>query len=273
MGIDRAPAGSPSAAASAADRADAPEPQLRAALRDALAARSWPGDAAPGPARIDELANGAPEAWLRSEPAAVLAADLALLATPLGPSELRVRSEPLDPPGPSSRWRLSVAVADRPGLLATTAAVAAVHGLSILQARAATWVALGLALQRVDVVPVGRHLTGEPDWVEVGQALRGAFSGSAIPAARFHPGGPAIATIDALPGPQGAPTRWEVAVSAPDAVGLLAVTARWLSDQGANIEAAVVRSFDGRAVDRFVVGCAAPLDARAGELAAALSAS
>ena len=220
------------------------------------------------------LVDGAPAAWLVSAAPEVLAGDLALLVEPLGAGELRVRIASTAANDDSGReiWRLTVAVRDRPGLLASTAAVASQHRLSIVSARCATWNVEGLALQQIHVVSGDLNLSGEPDWPWIGQDLRAALTGGQTPITRFLPSGPAKVTISPEAGPG---SRWRVQVDAPDAFGLLAALCRWLATAGANIEAAVVRSRGGAAgtvpTAELVVSADPGFDRRATELAEELS--
>ncbi len=230
-----------------------------------------------------KLVEGAPQAWLISAVPEVLAGDLALLAEPLGAGELRVRIASTATSDSVGReiWRLTVAVRDRPGLLAGTAAVASQHRLSIVSARCASWSAHhahgeAFALQQVEVVSGDLNLSGEPDWPWIGQDLRAALTDGQAPISRFLPSGPAKVTIT----PEGSGGfRWRVRVDAPDTFGLLAALCRWLTSAGANIEAAVVGlrsdvSGDTAtiiATDELVVAAGAGFDARAPELAAELS--
>ena len=245
-----------------------------------------------------KLVEGAPQAWLNSATPEVLARDLALLVEPLGAGELRVRiasTATFDAVG-REIWRLTVAVRDRPGLLASTAAVASQHRLSIVSARCASWSALdahgeALALQQVEVVSGDLNLSGEPDWPWIGQDLRAALTDGQAPITRFLPSGPAEVTIT----PEGTPEGfdgclWRVRVDAPDSFGLLAALCRWLTSAGANIEAAVVglrseatgnsstastttlsTATISTATDELVVAAGPGFDSRAAELAAELS--
>lgn len=226
-----------------------------------------------------KLVEGAPQAWLISATTEVLARDLALLVEPLGAGELRVRIASTATSDSVGReiWRLTVAVRDRPGLLASTAAVASQHRLSIVSARCASWSALdahgeALALQQVEVVSGDLNLSGEPDWPWIGQDLRAALTDGQAPITRFLPSGPAEVTII----PEGSDGYlWRVRVDAPDTFGLLAALCRWLTSAGANIEAAVVglrsEATGSTASDELVVAAGPGFDSRAAELAAELS--
>lgn len=224
--------------------------------------------------KADALVAHAPEAWLISADPTVLASDLALLVEPLGADELRIRIASTARNDDQGReiWRVTVAVRDRPGLLAGTAAVASQHRLSIASARCASWPREGLALQEVELVSAESNLSGEPDWPWIGQDLRTALTGGELPVARFLPRGRAEVSITEEGDQTG---RWRVRVEAPDAVGLLAALCRWVVHAGANIEAAIIgnRGEDSGAVavDELVVSAGPGFDHRAAELGDQLS--
>ena len=189
---------------------------------------------------VDMLLSGASDVWLSGESPLAIASDLALLHPPLGANEVRA----LALPTASGGFRISVAVHDRRGLLAGTAAVCAGHGLSITSAAASTWPELGLALQRVDVTPEG----DAPNWDAVGAELRHVLSDGHTMEMVFKFGDPVEVTAVAADR-----DRTLVSVTAPDKLGLLAMIANWFAHAGCNIEVAHVRSEGGLARDIFLV--------------------
>jgi [protein-PII] uridylyltransferase len=214
-----------------------------------LAATTIPADLARA------LVEDASTLWLMSAPAASLAADLALCHPALGQREVRAVANPLE----GGAHRLTVATHDRRGLLADTAAVLAAEGLSISAASAATWSRQDIALHAVIVAP-GRV---SPLWPDLGTRLR-ALSADTVPRVEFKPRGTAVVmTSD--------PTADHclVTVTAPDQVGLLWATCRWLADAGANIQAAHVGGHDGMAEDHFIVAGEVDAEALAAHLSAA----
>ncbi len=157
--------------------------------------------------------------------------------------DIRSRIEALA--GPRPTWRVVNETADRRGLLATTAAIMAEHGLSIKVAKATT--ADGLARQELEVTLIDG--APEPNWGVVGVDLRAALLGErARPLPSFKAEGEAAVRV-LNDGPQ----RWVVHISAPDTLGLLAVTAAWFVDHGLNVESAEIGGEFGWAVDTFVV--------------------
>src|SRR4051794_35222391 len=168
--------------------------------------------------------------WLLSEPAEVLAGDLALCHPTLFPNEVRASVKPTTD---RAAYRLTVVVKDRPGLLAATAGVLGFHGLSLTSASAATWPELELALQCVMVVdPDGRERF-DTDWDEMGKSLRAALLGSHPVEPDFAPKPPVV--VRATPDDQG---RSVVGIEAPDQIGLLWALTHWFESRDCNIEAA-----------------------------------
>jgi pimeloyl-ACP methyl ester carboxylesterase/predicted amino acid-binding ACT domain protein len=183
---------------------------------------------------IKGLLDSAPALWLMSEPAAVLARDLALCHPRLRPGEIRAVVHPgID----RTEARLTVVAGDRPGLLADSAAVLAANGLSITEASATTWPGPGLALH--SFVLRGRTLPDERAWRLISDALR-TGPGPAPGRVSFRP-----VTVDAFGVGEG---LFVVKLSAPDKVGVLAAATRWFADHGLSIQA-VTAGGRGRWVD------------------------
>ncbi len=205
-----------------------------AELRDLLRPTTIPA------AVVARLLAAASPLWMTSEEPAVLAADLALCHPPLAGGEVRAVARAMDDP---STFRLTVVAADRPGLLADTAAVLAAEDLSVRSASVATWVDADIALHSLTVKsPAG----ADPDWDAVGVRLRAGADD--VPALRFRPGGGA--TVTATAGPPG---RSTVTVVAPDRLGLLVAVSRWFAEHGVSVEAAEITTREGVATDRFLV--------------------
>ena len=192
-------------------------------VRDLLAPTSLPAPL------VDDLLAGASMTWLLSEPAEVLAADLALCHPSLRAGEVRASVKSTTD---RSSWRLTVVASDRPGLLAGTAGVLGFHGLTITSASAATWPELGLALQCVIAVdPEGRERF-DTDWDEIGKGLRSAAKGGSIAQPDFAPAPPV--RVESTPHDQG---HCIVRLEAPDQIGLLWAVAKWFEEHDCNIEA------------------------------------
>ncbi|HWG73804.1 MAG TPA: ACT domain-containing protein [Acidimicrobiales bacterium] len=202
---------------------------------EALALTSMPAKTA------GRLLAEAPDLWLMSAPsAALLASDLALCHPVLARREVRARAVPVDYLG---SWRITVAAADRPGLLADTAAVMAAERLGVRAASAVTF-SRGLALHSltVEAPPLD-----ERAWEQLADRIRAAALAGA-PRPPFAPSGAAEVmangTVDG---------RTLLTVEAVDQIGLLTEICRAMADQGVSIEVAHVVSEGTRALDSFVV--------------------
>jgi glycine cleavage system regulatory protein len=219
----------------------------RRGVRDEVVARAVAKGVFPDVAVA--LVDDAPDQWWESTSVPGLAADLVLLAPGLaasGPSatdEVRVRIT-----AGSSDWELSVVAADRPGLLATTAEVLADNGLSIEDARIATWKSHALALQRLRVTGPARSSV-EPDFPYIGQVLHHRLALPRLrPSATTLPDGCAVRSVVNV-----GLNRWMVEVQARNEVGLLARVADALHGLGANVLVADVHSEGPIAIDTFLI--------------------
>lgn len=218
-----------------------------------LLAASLPGEVA------GALIEGLGGMWMLDEPAEVVAEDLRLCHPDLGDGEVRVSVRPRQG---SSRWRVTVVAADRPGLLAGTAAVLASHGLSVDAAGASTWVARGLALHGVTVEDPGGHVSGAEAWAAIGDEIAAHLRAGTEPATEWKPGGRVKVVSTPVAG-----GRSVLRVEAPDRIGLLWVIASWLRDHACNLEAAQLSNQGGSAIDTFVVEGTVDADALVTHLA------
>ncbi len=200
------------------------------------------------------LVDDASALWLMSAPGPLLAGDLALCHPPLAPREVRAVVSPLE----GGAYRLTVVTHDRRGLLADTAAVLAAEGLSISAASAATWTKQDIALHAV-IVAAGSIA---PLWPDLGTRLR-ALTADTAPRVAFTPRGTAVVTTS-----DPSTDQCVITVTAPDQVGLLWATCRWLADQGVNISAAHVGGHNGTAEDHFIVSGGVDADQLAAHLSA-----
>ncbi len=208
------------------------------------------------PARVvTRLLGAASPLWMMSERPSVLAGDLVLCHPPLAPDEVRAVARPLED---LAVYRVTVVAADRPGLLADTAAALSEQRLTVLSASVSTWTDSDIALHSLTVRSAA---VTDPDWDGVGQRLR-TIATDPPPPTRYRPSGPARVTAAAS-----STGRLLVTVTAPDGLGLLGTVTRWFADHQVSIEAAEITTRNGLATDRFhVVG-----DLDPGELADHLS--
>jgi predicted amino acid-binding ACT domain protein len=196
------------------------------------------------------LVDEAAPLWLLSEEPAVLAGDLALCHPPLAAGEVRAVARSIEA---SSAVRLTVVAADRPGLLADSAAVLAGRDITITHASAVTWPGAGLAMHALIVVP--EDALDDAAWTRIGVDLKAMEARGSVPAPAFEPRGDAIVSVH---GPT--TERSLVRVTAVDQVGLLWAICRWFADHGVSIESVHATTVDGSAEDTFVVTGACDAD-------------
>src|SRR5215213_9755757 len=177
-----------------------------------------------------------------------LAEELELLADPPGPGGVRYR---LDPAG-DGHGLVTVCAADRPGTLARTTGVLALHRVSVL--RAHVWsTRAGLALQRFAV-----QAPASLRWERLGADLDAAWSGRLAVDARlerkardYRPPAPVEPDVRVLPDESAHSTVVEV--RAGDALGLLHAIAAALGDLDLDVRVAKIDTLGDRVVDTFYV--------------------
>jgi [protein-PII] uridylyltransferase len=177
-----------------------------------------------------------------------LAEELELLADPPGPGGVRYR---VDPSG-DGHGLVTVCAADRPGTLARTTGVLALHRVSVL--RAHVWsTSDGLALQRF-AVQAPQSLR----WQRLGADLDAAWSGRLAVDARlerkardYRPPAPVEPDVRVLPDESAHSTVVEV--RAGDALGLLHAIAAALGDLDLDVRVAKIDTLGDRVVDTFYV--------------------
>jgi [protein-PII] uridylyltransferase len=177
-----------------------------------------------------------------------LAEELELLADPPGPGGVRYR---VDPSG-DGHGLVTVCAADRPGTLARTTGVLALHRVSVL--RAHVWsTSDGLALQRFAV-----QAPATLRWQRLGADLDAAWSGRLAVEARlerkardYRPASPVEPDVRVLPDESAHSTVVEV--RAADALGLLHAIAAALGDLDLDVRVAKIDTLGDRVVDTFYV--------------------
>ena len=190
---------------------------------------------------VTRLLTAASPLWLMSERPSVLAADLAMCHPRLAGAEVRAVARPLED---LASYRVTVVAADRPGLLADTAAALAEAGLTVLSASVATWTDSDLALH---TLTCRSRSTLDPDWDDLGSRLRSMADHPPAGIAYRTRGRATVRVTNRGPG------QILATVEAPDAPGLLHEVCRWFAGQGLNIEAAEITTRDTVATDRFLV--------------------
>ena len=200
--------------------------------------------------------------------AAELGEELELLADPPGPGGVRYR---VDPSG-DGHGLVTVCAADRPGTLARTTGVLALHRVSVL--RAHVWsTRAGLALQRFAV-----QAPASLRWERLGADLDAAWAGRLAVDARlerkardYRPPSPVEPDVRVLPDESAHSTVVEV--RAGDALGLLHAIAAALGDLDLDVRVAKIDTLGDRVVDTFYVRSpwgAKLSDEQAGELTLAI---
>ena len=177
-----------------------------------------------------------------------LAEELELLADPPGPGGVRYR---VDPSG-DGHGLVTVCAADRPGTLARTTGVLALHRVSVL--RAHVWsTSGGLALQRFAV-----QAPATLRWERLGADLDAAWAGRLAVDARlerkardYRAPAPVEPDVRVLPDESAHSTVVEV--RAADALGLLHAIAAALGDLDLDVRVAKIDTLGDRVVDTFYV--------------------
>ncbi len=177
-----------------------------------------------------------------------LAEELELLADPPGPGGVRYR---VDPAG-DGHGLVTVCAADRPGTLARTTGVLALHRVSVLRAHA--WsTSAGLALQRFAV-----QAPATLRWERLGADLDAAWAGRLAVEARlerkardYRPPSPVEPDVRVLPDESAHSTVVEV--RAADTLGLLHAIAAALGDLDLDVRVAKIDTLGDRVVDTFYV--------------------
>jgi [protein-PII] uridylyltransferase len=177
-----------------------------------------------------------------------LAEELELLADPPGPGGVRYR---VDPSG-DGHGLVTVCAADRPGTLARTTGVLALHRVSVLRAHA--WsTSAGLALQRFAV-----QAPATLRWERLGADLDAAWAGRLAVEARlerkardYRPPSPVEPDVRVLRDESAHSTVVEV--RAADALGLLHAIAAALGDLDLDVRVAKIDTLGDRVVDTFYV--------------------
>jgi [protein-PII] uridylyltransferase len=189
-----------------------------------------------------------PDSYVSTLAAAEVADELELLADPPGPGVVRHR---VDPSG-DGHGLVTVCAADRPGTLARTTGVLALHRVSVL--RAHVWsTSAGLALQRFAV-----QAPATLRWQRLGADLDAAWSGRLAVEARlerkardYRPVAPVEPDVRVLPDESAHSTVVEV--RAGDALGLLHAIAAALGDLDLDVRVAKIDTLGDRVVDTFYV--------------------
>lgn len=196
----------------------------------------------------EKLLPTMPPSYLDSTQVEVLADEVRLLMDPPGPGEIRSLIDHLV----EGHTSVTVVLRDRPGSLARSAGVLALHRASVLSAQAFTTTD-GMALERFVVKG-----PPETDWGRFEKDLSAAYGGRLALDARleqkaldYKPHGSLGAEVTALQDESEHSTIIEV--RSRDAVGLLYTITRAIGDLDANIHVAKIDTLAERVVDVFYV--------------------
>jgi [protein-PII] uridylyltransferase len=198
--------------------------------------------------RIRPVLETLPGSYLDSVHVAEMTEDVRMLLDPPALGEIRHRVSGPPGEGPST---ITVCVVDRPGTLARTAGVLALHRIAVRHAQA--WVVSGLALERFVV-----HAPSTAAIEGFISDLAGAYSGRLSVDARlarkvadYKP--PAAIEPDVRVLDDASEHSTVVEVRAPDALGLLYAITSGLSDLDLDIHVAKIDTLGKRVVDVFYV--------------------
>lgn len=199
--------------------------------------------------RTAEILATLPESYLESE-IWDMADEIALVARPPGAGEVRHRLRDGAQPGHSV---MTLCVADRPGALARSAGVFALHRAPVLAAQAYS-TCEGAALQRFDV----RMRIDDPRWEQLIADLDAVYGGRLAIAARverkasdYRPATSVRADVRILNDASEHSTVIEV--RATDAVGLLYAVTSAIAELDLDIHSAKVDTLGERVVDAFYI--------------------
>jgi [protein-PII] uridylyltransferase len=199
--------------------------------------------------RAHALIEAMPRSYLESVPPPEMADDVRMLLNPPAPGEIRHR---VDAGDASGRATITVCVVDRPGTLARSAGVLALHRIAVRRAQAYS-TASGLALERFVVDAPSRAAIDA-----FVSDLAGAYAGKLSVDARlarkvsdYRPSAPVTPDVRVLDDASEHSTVVEV--RAPDALGLLYAITSGLSDLDLDIHVAKIDTLGSRVVDVFYV--------------------
>lgn len=199
--------------------------------------------------RAEETLSLLPPSYLEATTVPDMVDDVKLLLQRPRPGEVRFRIDHGAEPG---QVAITLCVPDRPGTLARTAGVAALHRLSVLTARAYS-TSNGLALERLIV-----RAPHDPNWERFEADLEAAYSGRLAVEARLERKAADYATGN-LPSPHVTILEDEsehstvVEVRATDTLGLLYAITAALNDLDLDIHVAKIDTLGERVVDVFYV--------------------
>jgi [protein-PII] uridylyltransferase len=213
--------------------------------------------------RVEQVLGTLPPSYLESAPVPDMVDELRLLLQAPKSGEVGVR---IDAGAEAGQSVVTICTADRPGTLARSAGVLALHRIPVLRAQAYS-TSDGFALERFIVTSANAGT-----WEGFDRDLRAAYSGRLALEAKlvrkvsdYRPETPVTAVVSVLP--EASDHSTVIEVRAPDALGLLYAIASGLTDLELDIHVAKIDTLGSRVVDVFYVRSlwGSPLDAAQAE--------
>jgi [protein-PII] uridylyltransferase len=199
--------------------------------------------------RMEPVLGSLPPSYLESAPVPDMVDELRLLLQTPKSGEIAMR---IDAGAESGQSVVTICTADRPGTLARSAGVLALHRISVLRAQAYS-TSDGYALERFIV-----SSADQTTWEGFDRDLRAAYSGRLALEAQlvrkirdYRPEG--LVTADVSVVEDASDHSTVVEVRAPDALGLLYAIASGLTDLELDIHVAKIDTLGHRVVDVFYV--------------------
>lgn len=195
------------------------------------------------------LLDDLPPSYLDATEVEDMADDLRLLMHPPKPGQASCN---VVPGWEADHWLVTVCVVDRPGALARTAGVLALHRMSVLTSRAYT-TSSGLALERFVV-----RTTGQADWDRLRSDISAVYSGRLALDARLEKkiseyGAPHITSVEVRVLQEESEHSTVLEIRSPDALGLLYCITSALGELDVDIHVAKIDTLGARVVDVFYV--------------------
>jgi [protein-PII] uridylyltransferase len=207
------------------------------------------------PAAVDRLILRMPRGYVLSTSPERIAEEYALIAPPLGASEVRTLAGPGARPG---THELTVVASDRPGLLSMIAGAVSLANLSILSAQVFT-TEDDVAVDRFEVEGAHEPSVGEEDWRALRSTLRKAIQGRLAlehrvrEKRRHYPTARRPVPVRVSVDHEASDFFTVIEVGAADRIGLLFDITRTLAELGLDVHLAKVATYGGRVVDAFYV--------------------
>ncbi|MEX0832618.1 MAG: ACT domain-containing protein [Actinomycetota bacterium] len=207
------------------------------------------------PEEVGRFLERMPRAYLLTMPAEDAASHFPLVAPPLGPGEFRSIERLGERPG---AYRISVAAADRPGLLLRITGALALAGFSIHSAQVFT-TEDGVAVDVFDVEGTFEEEVDDERWGQfreaLGEALAERLSLEDMVREKrlYYPPPRADVPVEVTVDNEASDFYTVIEIGAPDRIGLLFDLTSALFELQLDVHLAKVATYGGRVVDAFYV--------------------